>query len=180
VIFNGGVETPARYDNFVFPFARNDTVADQGCIVGVRADRGCDVSFRRPRMAGESVRNSSSIMLGMSLFSERTWKQRAGHNARPRSVVLAYRLPHQPRLWGIRSRPRGGVNAVARTAGGGGERGTVWASPAFAKNGATPSMVPTPGRSCYHRHDGRARRQREVRESMMILPAEDTKSAKAA
>ncbi|NBO92229.1 MAG: DUF2029 domain-containing protein [Planctomycetia bacterium] len=174
VIFNGEVETPARYDNFVSLSPETIRLLTKVVLLvfGLIVVVTCRSESRDGWRIGAEY---SLIMLGMLLFSERTWKHHAVTMLVP-FIVLAYRLPHQPRLWGILAASV--VLMLLPGLGGGGERETVWASPTFAKmtlvygsytwlflllsaTMAVLAVSASPGK-------------------MIILPAEDTKSAKAA
>jgi alpha-1,2-mannosyltransferase len=129
VVFKDDVETPARYDNFLS--LSPDTVRQltKGCLLafGLVVLLTCRSPGREGWRIGAEY---GLIVLGMLLFSERTWKHHAVTLLVP-FVVVAYRLPADPRLWGVVA--ASAVLMLLPGLGGGGERETVWASPPLSK-----------------------------------------------
>ncbi|MGL4555035.1 MAG: glycosyltransferase family 87 protein [Gemmataceae bacterium] len=129
VDFKDDVETPMRYDNVASLPPETVRHLTKGCLLGF----GLLVllTCRSPGRDGWRVgAEYGLIVLGMLLFSERTWKHHAVTLMVP-FVVLAYRLAADRRLWGVVVACA--VLMVVPGLGGGGERETVWASPPFAK-----------------------------------------------
>ncbi len=129
VIFKDDVETPARYDNFLSLSPDAVRQLTKGCLLafGLVVLLTCRAPGRDGWRIGAEY---GLIVVGMLLFSERTWKHHAVTLLVP-FVVVAYRLPSNPRLWGVVAASL--VLMILPGLGSGGERETVWASPPFAK-----------------------------------------------
>jgi hypothetical protein len=139
VVYEQGVETPRRYDNVLELTPAQAKWLVKGCMAlfAVAVVCWCRAATQ-PRCGWALSAEFAAVVLGMLLFSERTWKHHCVTLMLPFAVLVYYLARVAQTGW-----QRGGVAGVVGVAvtlmlltalaGGGRDRGSIADAPGFAK-----------------------------------------------
>jgi hypothetical protein len=139
VVFPNNVETPRRYDNLLDLTPTQAKWLVQGCMgLFALAVVCCCRTSTQQRHGWPLAAEFALVVLGMLLFSERTWKHHCVTLMLPFAVLVYYLARGRPSAW-----LRGGLVGslvvvtalmlVTGLAGGGGNRAQIAADPGLAK-----------------------------------------------